>query len=121
MAVRAIRGAITVADNSREEIFSAATELITAIVTKNGLSSDDIISIHFTATKDIDAAYPAVALRAMGLVDTPLFCAQEMHVQGSLPLCIRVLIHVDTPLVKNEIVHAYLRGAAVLRPDLAEK
>ena len=121
MSVRAIRGAISVEENTKEEIHSAATELITAILSRNGILAEDIISIHFTATRDLDAAYPAVALRAMGLVDTPLFCAQEMHVAGSLPLCIRVLIHVETKLAKQEIVHAYLRRAAVLRPDLAGK
>ena len=121
MPVRAIRGATSVVSNTKEAIYDAAAELVTEIVSRNGLSSDDIISIHFTATKDLDAAYPAVAPRAMGYTDTPLFCSQEMHVEGSLSRCIRALLHVTTEKTKKEILHVYLHEAEKLRPDLAGK
>ena len=121
MAVRAIRGATSVESNTKEAIYDAASELVTEIVKRNALSSDDIISIHFTATRDLDAAYPAVAPRAMGYTDTPLFCSQEMHVEGSLPRCIRALIHVSAEKTKQEIIHVYLHEAEKLRPDLSGK
>lgn len=120
MAVRGVRGAITVAENTKEEILQASRELLEEIIQRNGLAPDDIISVLFTATNDLDAAYPAVAAREMGWTGIPLLCAAEMHVAGSLRRCIRVLIQVETRLARDEVRHVYLREARVLRPDIQE-
>jgi chorismate mutase len=90
------------------------------VVAANDLSVDDVTSVIFTATPDLDAAYPAHAAREMGWADTPLLCMQEMAVAGSLPRCIRVLIHWNTNHSPHEIRHVYLGAARALRPDLAK-
>ncbi len=120
MPIRAIRGAITVNADTREEIFERTTALLAALYERNNLVHDDVISILFTATQDLASAPPAAAARSFGLVDVPLLCAQEMPVIGSLPLCIRLMLHVETDRPKSELRHAFLRGATALRPELAE-
>ena len=121
MAIRGIRGAITIDSDTKEEVFSASRELLEAIVTSNpDVKSDDIASIFFTTTDDVTAAYPALAARQMGWDLVPLLCAREIPVPGSMPLCIRVLIHWNTEKEQSEIQHVYLRDAERLRPDLAE-
>ena len=120
MAVRGIRGAITVAENTREALLDAAREMVSEIIGRNSLDSAEISSILFSATNDLSAAYPAVAARELGLVNTPLFCIQEMHVEGSLRLCLRALVQVNTDCLQKEMVHVYLRGAKVLRPDIVD-
>jgi len=116
----AIRGAITVKENTPQHILEGTTSLLETIIEKNEIDYKDIVSIIFTGTKDLDAQYPAVAARKMGMVDIPLFCCQEMYVKGSLEKCIRVLIHIQVPEPK-EIKHVYLEKAKVLRPDLANE
>jgi chorismate mutase len=96
----------------------ATRELLTRLVEANGLTEEDVASIFFTATADLAAAYPAEAARELGWQHTALLDAQEIPVPGSLPRCIRVLIHWNTDRAQSEIVHAYLRDAAALRPDL---
>ena len=120
MAVRGIRGAITVEKDDPAEIDTANRELLQELIRKNEISAEDIISIIFTVTADIKSAFPATAARAMGLNLVPLICTQEIPVPGALPLCIRVLMHVDTPKTQGEISHRFLRNAAQLRPDLSE-
>ncbi len=119
MTCRAIRGAITVEENTVAAIKAATRELLEHIIAINGLEIADIASVIFTATPDLDAAYPAVAAREMGWTHTPLLCMQEMAVQGSLPRCIRVLLHWNTDRVPADIRHVYLGEARALRPDLA--
>jgi chorismate mutase len=92
MNIQALRGATTVEKNTPQEIITKTKVLLTTIIDKNQLSYDEIISIIFTATKDIDTQYPAVAARELGMTAIPLLCCQEMHVQGSLSRCIRVLL-----------------------------
>lgn len=121
MPIRAIRGAITVDADTPDEIADRTTTLLAALYERNGLSHDDVISILFTATQDLASAPPAAAARAFGLVDVPLLCAQEMPVIGSLPLCIRLMLHVETDLMKADLRHVFLRGATALRPELAEE
>ncbi|HHV60363.1 MAG TPA: chorismate mutase [Clostridiaceae bacterium] len=121
MYVRAIRGAITVDSNTESDIFSQTQKLISQIITKNSLKHEDIISIIFTVTDDITAAYPAAAVRQMGIVDVPLMCMREMKVPGSLEKCIRVLIHINTMKAKTDMRHVYLEGAKCLRPDITEE
>lgn len=116
----AIRGAITVNKNERKDILEATRELLQTVIDENKLNLDKIISITFTATKDLDAVYPAVAARDLGIVDAALLCHQELYVKGSLHQCVRILLHYDANLKQSDAKHVYLKGATVLRPDLSE-
>ncbi|MFA4885689.1 MAG: chorismate mutase [Desulfotomaculaceae bacterium] len=118
-ALRGIRGAITVERNEAAEIAAATRELIEAITKENSLDTEDIASVIFTVTSDLDAEFPASAVREMGWRYIPLLCANEINVPGSLGRCIRVLIHVNTEKSQKDIKHVYLKGAAVLREDLS--
>lgn len=118
---RGIRGATTVAENSREAILEATRELLHAIIASNDVQAEDIASAWFTTTTDLTAEFPAVAARELGWIDTALMCGHEMNVPGSLPRCIRVLIHWNTTRRADEIVHVYLREARSLRPEHAAK
>jgi cytidylate kinase len=112
-----IRGAITISANDKNDILTKTRILLSDIISRNSLEKEDIVSIIFTATKDITAAYPAVAAREMGMTDIPLICCREMDVSGSLKGCIRILLHAQ----KKEPVkafHVYLGNAKTLRPDL---
>jgi len=118
-AVRGIRGATTVEKNDREEILEATLELLKIIVKENDLISEDIVSIIFTVTNDLDAAFPAEAARELlGWKCVPLLCMNEMNAPGKLGMCIRVLLHINTERPQQEIKHVYLRKASQLRPDL---
>ena len=119
MTVRAIRGAIQVEANEPDAIIDGTARLLTAVLTGNALRQDDIVSMLFTLTPDLTAAFPAVAARRLGLVTVPLICASEVDVPGSLPRVVRLLAHVDTDLPRADVRHVYLDGAEVLRPDLA--
>lgn len=121
MNCRGVRGATTVAINARAPILAATRDLLAEMVSANGIEIEDVASVIFTATTDLDAVYPAVAARAMGWTDTPLLCMQELAVQGSLARCIRVLMHWNTSVAPSEIRHVYLEGARQLRPDLVSR
>ncbi len=122
MPVRGIRGAITVGEDHPDVILSATRALLVEISTANpALRVADIASAWFTLTGDLRSVFPAKAARDLGWTDVPLMCAQEIPVPGSLPRCVRVLIHWNTDLTQNEIRHIYLREAAKLRPDLAQQ
>ena len=121
MACYGIRGATTVDVNEANAIVAATRELLEQIVSANGLSMETVASAIFTATPDLDAAYPARAAREMGWVHVPLLCMQEMSVTGSLPRCVRVLVLWNTDLSPDQIRHVYLGKARGLRPDLEEK
>lgn len=114
---RGIRGAITVSENSAEEILAATRELLQAIIEANQVNPEDISSIYFTTTPDLNAAYPALAARQLGWADVALMCAHEMDVPGGLPRCLRILIHWNTTRDAKDIVHIYLKEARTLRPD----
>ena len=120
MATRALRGAITVDNNTREDILEGTTLLLKEIIERNNLKTDDMISVIFTATPDLNAVFPAVAARELGITNVSLLDMQELSVPGSLQKCIRILLHFNTDKKNNELKHVYLRGAAVLRPDLTE-
>ncbi len=117
--IRGVRGATTVAHNSRREIMEATQELLAAMIDANGIAEDDVASILFTATPGLDAAYPAAAARELGWTRTALMGFQEADVIDGLQQCVRVLIHWNTDKPMDEIQHVFLRGAVVLRPDLA--
>lgn len=120
MAVRAIRGAIQVEHNTRDEVLAGATELVLEVLRRNDVGSDDLISILFTATPDLTAEFPAYAARQLGLTDVPLMCASEIDVPGAMPRTLRLLAHVNTERPRSQIRHVYLRGAAALRTDLPQ-
>lgn len=113
-----IRGAITVQENTKHEILDGTKILLLAILETNHIAVDDVISIYFTGTKDLTAVYPAVAAREIGLTECSLLCAQEMHIEGSLNKCIRVLLHVNSNHCQKDAKHVYLREAKTLRPDI---
>ena len=117
MRLRALRGAITVEDNEAGAILSATEELLGAVMQRNSLAADQIVSCIFTCTPDLDAEFPAVAARNLGLSAVPLLCAQEMPVSGALPRVIRLLLHYYAE-ASMEAKHVYLREAVALRRDL---
>jgi len=119
-AVRAVRGAIQLDVDEREQVLSATRELVLSIFEANSLTKDDVISIMFTATPDIRSEFPAVAARELGLGDVPLMCTQELDIVGAMPRVIRLMAHVNTSLPRDQITHVYLRGATALRRDLAQ-
>lgn len=116
--VRAARGAIRVLQDTVEDVFAATERLLTAMFERNGVDPDDIVSIFFTATEDLRAAFPAEAARRMGLGRVPLMCAQEIPVRGSMPRVVRILMHFHTVRGQDEIAPTYLDGAESLRDDL---
>jgi chorismate mutase len=118
MYCRGVRGATTVGANQPEAIVSATRELLEAIVLANEIQSEDVASVFFTTTPDLNAAFPAKAARDLGWANTALMCAHEMEVPDSLPMCIRVLIHWNSDKRQEEIVHVYLKDAQILRSDL---
>jgi len=120
VAVRAVRGATQVPADEREQLLGAVAELVSELLARNGLSSDDLISMVFTATPDLHAEFPAYAARQLGITDVPLLCARELDVPGALPRVVRVLAHVETDRPRAALRHVYLRGAAALRTDLPQ-
>lgn len=118
MAVRAVRGATQIDQDDRQELLDATTELLTAVLERNGLEPDDLISVVFTATPDLRSEFPAYAARQMGITDVPLLCASEIDVPGAMPRVLRLLAHVETDRPRADVRHVYLRGAAALRTDL---
>ena len=118
MPVRAIRGATRLQADNADEMRDAVTELITEILTRNDLDQEQIISVFLTSTPDLVCAFPATAVRSMGLSDVPLMCASEIPVPGALSQVVRVMMHVETDLDRSQVRHAFMRGAQVLREDL---
>ena len=118
MKFRGVRGAITADADTPEAILGAASHLLTAIIAANEIDEEDVASVIFTTTADLTAAYPARAARDLGWRRTALLGAQEMDAVTGIPRCIRVLIHWNTSKSLDEVVHVYMRGALILRPDL---
>ena len=120
LSVRAVRGATTVDEDTPQAITERVVTLLRTILDRNELVEDDIISILFTATEDIVSTFPATAARSMGLGAVPLICARELAVVGSVPRCIRVMLHVTTDRDRHDVHHVYLEGAQGLRDDLPQ-
>lgn len=118
-ACRGVRGATTVEADTREEILAATRQLLALMIRLNGIEPADIGSAVFSTTVDLNAEFPALAARQLGWLETPMLCTHELSVPGSLPKCIRVLIHWNTDKKQSEIQHVYIRGAVKLRPDLS--
>ena len=119
MAVRAVRGATQLDEDTREHMLDRVAEMVTAVMEANGLDVDDFISIIFTATSDLTSEFPAYAARQLGFSDVPLVCARELEIEGSMPRVVRLMAHVETDLPRADITHVYLHGAANLRRDLS--
>jgi chorismate mutase len=120
MPVRGIRGATTVDQDQDQQVLEATRELLQIMIEENQVLPEDIASVLFTTTADIKSVFPARAARDLGWTQVPLMCFQEIEIRESLPLCIRVLIHINTSKKQNEIKHIYLRQARQLRPDIAQ-
>ena len=118
MSFRAVRGATQLDADTREHMLERVAEMVTDVMTSNGLEVDDFISVIFTATSDLVSEFPAYAARRLGFGDVPLLCARELEIEGSMPRVVRMLAHVETDLPRHEITHVYLHGAAALRKDL---
>jgi chorismate mutase len=117
--MRGIRGATMLREDDATEMAEAVSELVAQMLSRNGLTADALVSILFTATPDVHSAFPAAAARSLGLQDVPLICAQEIDVRGALPRVVRVLAHAEMDVPRAQVQHVYLRGAEVLRQDLA--
>jgi chorismate mutase len=118
VAVRAIRGATQLVEDTREQMLARVTEMVTEVMSVNDLDVDDFISVIFTATSDLVAEFPAYAARRLGFGEIPLLCARELEIDGSMPRVVRMMAHVETERARSEITHVYLHGAAALRSDL---
>lgn len=117
MAFRGVRGATTIENDTREEVLRATRELLALMIRLNDIRSEDVASAIFSTTRDVRSVFPALAGRQLGWLDVPLLCTHEMEVPGSLPLCIRILLHWNTELRQDQVQHVYLRDATTLRPD----
>lgn len=120
MAVRAVRGAVQLDRDEAGHMDERVGALLAAVMERNALAADDLISIWFTATPDLHSDFPAAAARKLGIVDVPLICAQELDVRGAMPRVVRVLAHIESDRPRSEINHVYLGAAAALRKDIAQ-
>lgn len=117
---RGVRGATTVRNDDRDEILNATRQLLALMIRRNEIDATDIASAIFTVTSDLTAEFPALAARQLGWIEVPLLCGYEVSVKGSLPRCIRILIHWNTDKAQSEIHHVYVHDAVKLRPDLSK-
>ena len=117
---RGVRGATTVDSDDRDEILKATTQLLALMIRRNEIESTDVASAMFTVTKDLQSEFPALAARQLGWLEVPLLCGYEVSVEGSLPRCIRILLHWNTSLGQSDVQHVYIRDAVRLRPDLTQ-
>jgi chorismate mutase len=120
MPCRGVRGATTAEANSSDEILKATRELLALMIRQNGIEPEDVASVIFTTTPDLEAEFPALAARQLSWGNVALMCAHELGVPGSLEKCVRILIHWNTAKPADEIQHVYIKGAVQLRPDLSE-
>ena len=120
MLCRGVRGATTVTDNNRDEILEATRQLLALMIRQNQIAPKDVASAIFTITSDLNAEFPALAARQIGWMDVPLICTHEISVPGSLPRCVRILLHWNTEKSQEDIHHVYVRDAVRLRPDLCQ-
>ena len=117
---RGVRGATTVEQDDRDQILLATRQLLALMLRQNEIEAKDIGSAFFTVTKDLNAEFPALAARQLGLLEVPLLCGYEIPVPGALPMCIRIMLHWNTSKTQTEIRHVYLHDAIKLRPDLSK-
>jgi chorismate mutase len=120
MLCRGVRGATTVAANTREEILASTRQLLALMIRLNGIEPADVGSALFSTTVDLNAEFPALAARQLGWLEVPLLCSHELDVPGSLRMCIRVLVNWNTTKGQHDVTHVYLKEAMKLRPDLSK-
>jgi chorismate mutase len=118
----ALRGATTLDADTRDEVMARTAELLETLLVRNALTTDHVVSLLFTATGDIHSEFPAAAVRAAGISDVPMICARELEITGGsgIPLCVRVMAHVEVDRPRSDLRHVYLHGARQLRSDLPE-
>jgi chorismate mutase len=104
--------------DTRDQVIERTGTLVQVMLDRNGLKAEDLVSIFFTATGDIRSEFPAAAARAIGINDVPLLCARELDIEGAVPRCIRVMMHMVTDVAPDQLRHVYLEGAQPLRTDL---
>ena len=119
-AVRALRGATAVDEDTAAQVAERTTELLAELLARNGVELDDLISVLFTATPDVRSTFPATAARTLGFGVVPLLCATEIDVPGAMPRVVRVLLHLHTDRPRDELHHVYLHGTSRLRDDLPD-
>ena len=119
MHSRGLRGATTADANTRDAILAATRQLFALMIRLNEVQKEDVASVIFTVTRDLNAEFPALAARQLGWLDVPLLCTHEIDVPGSLPRCIRILISWNTTKTQSEVTHVYVKEAVKLRPDLS--
>ena len=120
MRVLALRGAITLDADTRDEVMTKTKRLVAEMLERNQVDHDELVSVFFTATDDVTAEFPAAAARELGMGDVPLLCAKELSITHGTPLCVRVLMHFNSDRSRSELRHVYLEGARALRDDLPE-
>ncbi|MCH7321238.1 chorismate mutase [Solibacillus sp. MA9] len=119
--IRGVRGAITIPEDKAEYVWDETVRLVKEVAQRNNIAPEDIASVTISTTPDIHSAFPAKSVRTMeGWQYVPIMCMHEMDVPGALPLCIRVLLHVNTETAQKDILHVYLEDAVKLRPDLVK-
>lgn len=118
--LQALRGATTLDADTAEQVIERTADLFREMLARNGVEHDDLVSVIFTATPDIRSEFPAAAARSIGVSDVPLLCAQELDIAGAVPLCVRILMHLNTDRPRSELRHVYLGGATPLRTDLPQ-
>lgn len=116
--IRGFRGATALIADDAEEMYDAVAELVRAMIERNQINDDDVISMFLTNTPDLHCAFPAAAVRRAGLTDIPLLCASEIDVTGAMPRVVRILLHAQSELARADVQHVYLRGTDALRADL---
>jgi chorismate mutase len=117
--IRGVRGPVTVDCNTEEAIVSATETLLKQLIEDNNIHPEQVASVFISTTEDLNAVFPAKALRKFaGWTFVPVMCMRELPVPNSLQMCVRVMLHVNTAVPQEEIVHVYLGGATILRPDL---
>jgi chorismate mutase len=119
--VGAVRGAVQVPADTPADLLGSTRALMRAVLERNGLTPEHVISVLFTTTPDLHSAFPAEAARALGLVDVPLICAAEISVPGAMERVVRLLAHVEWSQPRSRLQHVYLGRASALRPDLAQR
>ncbi|MDY0168808.1 MAG: chorismate mutase [Thermoguttaceae bacterium] len=120
MPCRGVRGATTAEENTPESILEATRQLLALMIRANDIEPEDVASAVFTTTTDLNAEFPALAARQLGWFDVALMCYHELDVPGSLPRCIRILLHWNSDKPASDVVHVYIKQAARLRPDLEQ-
>jgi chorismate mutase len=116
--IRGFRGATALSADHADEMNEAVAELVSAMIERNRIRDEDVISMFLTNTPDLRSAFPAAAVRRAGLTDIPLLCASEIDVAGAMPRVVRILLHAASSLTRAEVQHVYLRGTEALRADL---